>query len=77
MEDNYIAALVEPDLWDNFLEGKDLASIPCSRPLDLPSNSLECIYGQHRILAAKEIFVENEDRWWMVKLFKRVKDQGK
>lgn len=30
---------------------------------------LECLHGQHRILAAKEYFVLRSERWWIVDLY--------
>jgi Protein of unknown function (DUF3723) len=36
--------------------------------LSLGSTKLECLHGQHRILAARE-FLDASERWWIVDLF--------
>ena len=77
--ENYVPVRIEEDilaqaLAESRLIGQDLKLLPNDGEphfLSLPQHyQLECLHGQHRILAGKEYYAgEEEELWWTVKIF--------
>lgn len=70
---NHIQALVEQQYLDVALrlsghERGDLLSHPPPELVFPPGYQLECLHGQHRIQAGKEVLYPG-DRWWTVELY--------
>ena len=70
---NHIQALVEQQHLDVALrisgvERGELLSHPPPELVFPPGYQLECLHGQHRIQAGKEV-LSPEERWWTVELY--------
>ena len=77
---NHIQALVEQEHLDVALrisrvERGDLLSHPPPELVFPPGYQLECLHGQHRIQAGKEVLSPG-DRWWTVELYISGKARG-
>lgn len=74
--DNHIEAEVEPGELDRLLRASNLTKGDLWRSIsgaDYPKlhvadKKLQCLHGQHRLLAASEI-LEPGDRWWPVQIY--------
>ena len=75
--ENFLPCVIDPETLRVALELSSLTSQKirfCDEaclppPLTLPANArLECLHGQHRLLAAKE-YLDERDQWWIVNLY--------
>lgn len=74
---NHISAVISLEVLDTAIQasGVDRASLLSNQTLGFPELEfppglqVECLHGQHRILAATEV-LEPEDKWWAVDLYR-------
>ena len=80
-EENFINAVIEDDELDVALSlhGMSLDDMRSLQwPQDAPTlhlDNLQCLDGMHRIEAARRFLNEN-DKWWIVRLFSYSQSQG-
>jgi hypothetical protein len=74
---NHISAVIRPEVLEQGLRasGIEHAALLHNQPLGYaelefpPGLHVECLHGQHRILAAAAV-LEPEDKWWAIDLYR-------
>ena len=72
---NFISAVIENDILEQVIAQSETTYESLRSEIEIPQLSLpddyklRCLYGKHRVKAAEDVFILDDDHWWPVTLY--------